>query len=411
VAALLAKESSLPLFLESPANLCINRDRIYEDKIRRDAGTIQQLNQQCDYYRILKETYENYFKVNNIQLPRVAPPPPIVPRSSVLPSSSQSLRPSVPGDGSVLGGQKHEPKEEKKCSVSPILSTTSLSPPVNVAANGHPVLRLDGETSKVFCDATRSKIHGYCSDCQLVVPVRVVRRCTLCHSTGISGITSESNWKELNGQYDGCVHTVDGTVCNNKRWQFAGICYVNHPNKFPVDCPLVPGAVPNIHSMECGVCKTIQPTVMRFGCRHFVCMPRCLRNYIRSKLDNRELAVNIPGHHNATLRCPSNIICQFFIEHHFVFLAQGKARYEHYQMLCMDHIADRMLTPESYEGRQELTKLPPYHDKKRCTCNYEHSKDGNLLNRRRCQCNRDFCWQCGTAWKPSCDYEHIISCD
>lgn len=134
------------------------------------------------------------------------------------------------------------------------------------------------------------------------------------------------------------------------------------------------GVVPNIHNMKCGGCDRIEPVILRFGCGHFLCLPKCWRNYARTKLDNRELLFDTPQQGaDATLSCPNSNRahgeCKYYVQSHNLFKALGKARYENYQTLGMEHLIGRMLTPESSDGRIDLKgkELPPLPTMKRCT--------------------------------------------
>jgi hypothetical protein len=90
-----------------------------------------------------------------------------------------------------------------------------------------------------------------------------------------------------------------------RQWEFIGVC-PTHPCKAPDrHCPLLPGVISNPSGAVCGGCQKVEPTLLRGGCGHFVCAPKCWRNYARAKLDNRELLFNTPSlGADATLACP-----------------------------------------------------------------------------------------------------------
>jgi hypothetical protein len=164
-------------------------------------------------------------------------------------------------------------------------------------------------TSAMSVNLVNNVIHGYCSLCERAVPVRITRRCNRCHSEDIDipSTLANNNWNELNGQYTGFEHNRM-TRCDNKRWEFVGICQ-RHPNKMPDrHCPLLPGVIANVNGLPCGGCGKVEPVVLRFGCNHFICIPKCWRNYARAKLDVRELFFDTPTKGcDATLPCPGNL--------------------------------------------------------------------------------------------------------
>lgn len=256
-----------------------------------------------------------------------------------------------------------------------------------------------------------STIYGFCAVCEAAVPVRVSRRCNRCHTEAIAG-EKDGNWNELNGAYRGCQHTIAGTRCESKTWEFVGICY-RHPNKLPDrHCPLLPGVIANTEQLPCDVCKAVHPTVHRWDCGHFLCLPKCYRDYIRTKLDNRELLVNTPTKdYDATYACPLG--CRAYIKSHNCFKMLGKARYQQYQTLGMESMIGRLLTPESTDGRQKLVnKIPDPIITRSCPdkkCGHEVNRTIHDLNNHIiCRCGKEWCWQCEDTWKETCQYNHLI---
>ncbi|AYV84361.1 MAG: putative E3 ubiquitin-protein ligase parkin [Hyperionvirus sp.] len=257
-------------------------------------------------------------------------------------------------------------------------------------------------------------MYGYCASCEGAVLVRVRRRCNKCHSEDIEDAKG-GNWPDVNGQYDGCVHAKE-SKCTNRRWEFVAICPKHQDKKPDRHCSLLPGVVSNKAGEICGGCGKVEPVVLKFGCNHFVCVPKCWRNYARTKLDNRELLFDTPTPgSDATLSCPAG--CRHFVESHNLFKALGKARYEQYQTLGMEHLVGRPLTAESREGRLVLTKKQPGSTNMlNClNCKNEHYKTlfgpkRNLNNKVDCICGIPWCWMCGKPWSDACANNHLIGC-
>lgn len=355
----------------------IRERNLFEDKSRRDMTLIYQLKREMEYVRSQRDSLlqEQVLKSHNISSP-------IVDRSIVTrPISIPTL--------SIIGSSPMVPQPKQ-----PYPITDGRMP-----ANSDAVALAAATTTNTFIpmDPKLSQIHGYCSSCERAVPVRIARRCSRCHTEDIADTKDEYGcWTSLIGIYANCVHTK-ATRCENKRWEFVGICHL-HPNKAPdPHCPLLPGVIHNTTKEKCGGCDRIEPIVLRFGCGHFICLPKCWRNYMRTKLDNRELLFDKPQQGaDATLSCPHG--CRHYVQSENLFKSTGKARFEQYQTLrmyltnvliylpgslkmlnldssifndcvylCvrmyiyidMEHLVGRLLTPESTDGRLELkVELP-----------------------------------------------------
>lgn len=224
---------------------------------------------------------------------RTTPPPPHQIAFRLLPSSvqhhalysassSQSLHSSIssgPTTHDTLSSRTLPPTPSSLVP-SPRSSALETKSPTPAAAAATP------HAKKYSC------VYGYCAACAKAVAVKVTRRCSKCKSEDITD-AKEQHWADLNGQYLGCVHTLP-TKCDHKQWEFIGIC-PQHPDDAPdKHCPLLPGVVPNTTKAACDACNRVEDMILRFGCGHFICIPKCWRNYARTKLDNRELLFDTP---------------------------------------------------------------------------------------------------------------------
>ncbi len=343
--------------------------------------------------------------------------------TSIIPSPATNT-PNV-GVASLGTPKVDTPKVDTPFQETSIVSSVSTSIHSEVTGKiGRYEFKIDSTGKYVaILSEGMGEIYGYCSDCEMVVLVKVSRRCNRCHSYEIED-AKDGNWTELNGQYNNMVHSrvselQKSTKCENKRWEFTGTCYV-HPDKKPDrHCPLLPGVISNKSNIKCGDCKQIEPILLRWECGHYLCIRKCWRLYLRTKLDNRELLFDIPRQGaDATLICPSTADrtkiepkCKHYVKSHNLFKVYGKTRYDQYQTLGMEHLVGRMLTPQSTDGEIDLKDLViTFPISKRCKlCSFEHRQSNNLNNRLPCQCRKDFCWHCENHWKPECGIYHLIS--
>ncbi|AYV81121.1 MAG: hypothetical protein Harvfovirus17_15 [Harvfovirus sp.] len=320
----------------------------------------------------------------------------------------------------MLGLARAENEKLAAAAIVAALPRPAPRPPAAAAAAAAasaaaPTVVVPKETKAVSIHASLYGIHGHCLKCEKYVPVKVGRRCAhwKCLSTKIAEAKDGEVWTDLYKQYSGCVH-LEPTACTSTRWEFFGIC-PDHPDQ--KDAPLLLcQIICNDTKETCVGCGKVEPTLLQFGCGHFICAMKCWRNYVRTKLDNRELLFDTPTPGcDSTLACPAG--CRHFIQSHALFKALGKARHEQYQTLGMEHLVGRSLTKESDEGRLALVKrLPLQNNYKFCVnCGSQHSrvKDGahevNLNCKIKChRCGFLWCWTCELDWTPACK-AHIIS--